>query len=124
VQDSHFPRKWTEKAFHREDSFSLGCIVISVGEMAHLGEWSRFRNEGQKFPREDPFSPCCTIISARGMAQLVEWSRKKKRDNYSSILRKNSIDSPWMMFYLLNGDDLPDITIVSGRMAQMTHFVS
>jgi hypothetical protein len=46
------------------------------------------------------------------------------RDNYSSMLEKNSLDSPWMMFYLLREDALPDLTDVSGRMAQMTQFVS
>jgi hypothetical protein len=38
-------------------------------------------------------------------------------DNYSSMLGKNSPDIPWLMFYFLRED-------VSGRMAQMTQFVS
>jgi hypothetical protein len=46
------------------------------------------------------------------------------KDNYSSMLKKNSPDSPWLMFYLLREDALPDLTDVSGRMAQMTQFVS
>jgi hypothetical protein len=46
------------------------------------------------------------------------------RDDYSSMLEKNSPDSPWLMFYLLREDSLPDITDVSGRMAQMTQFIS
>jgi hypothetical protein len=46
------------------------------------------------------------------------------RDNYSSMLGKNSPDSPWMMFYFLREDALPYLTNVSGRMAQMTQFVS
>ena len=46
------------------------------------------------------------------------------RDNYSSMLEKNSPDSPWLMFYLLRVDVLLDLTDVSGRMAQMTQFVS
>jgi hypothetical protein len=29
------------------------------------------------------------------------------RDNYSSMLEKNSLDSPWLMFYLLREDALP-----------------
>jgi hypothetical protein len=29
-------------------------------------------------------------------------------------------DSPWMMFYLLRANALPDLTTVSGRMAQIT----
>ena len=37
------------------------------------------------------------------------------RENYSSMLGKNSLDLE---------DDLPDLTDVSGRMAQMTKFVS
>jgi hypothetical protein len=44
--------------------------------------------------------------------------------NYSSMLGKNSPDSPWLMFYFLREDALPDLTDVSGRMAQMTQFVS
>jgi hypothetical protein len=39
------------------------------------------------------------------------------RDNYSSMLEKNSPDSPWLMFYLLREDALPDLTNVSGTMA-------
>jgi hypothetical protein len=46
------------------------------------------------------------------------------RDNYSSMLEKNSPDSPWLMFYFLRADALPDLTDVSGRMAQMTQFIS
>jgi hypothetical protein len=39
------------------------------------------------------------------------------KDNYSSMLEKNSRDIPWMMFYILRVDVLPDLTDVSGRMA-------
>jgi hypothetical protein len=46
------------------------------------------------------------------------------RDNYSFMLGKYSPDSPWMMFYFLRADALPDLIDVSGRMAQMTQFVS
>jgi hypothetical protein len=42
------------------------------------------------------------------------------RDNYSSMLEKNSLDSPGMMFYLLRAYSLPDLTDVSGRMAHIT----
>jgi hypothetical protein len=42
------------------------------------------------------------------------------RDNYSYMLEKNSPDIPWMMFYILREDALPNLTDVSGRMAQMT----
>jgi hypothetical protein len=42
------------------------------------------------------------------------------RDSYYSMLGKNGTDSPWMMFYFLRADALPDLTYVSGRMAQMT----
>jgi hypothetical protein len=45
-------------------------------------------------------------------------------DNYSSMLEKNSPDNPWMMFNFSREDALPDLTNVSGRMAQMTQFVS
>jgi hypothetical protein len=48
----------------------------------------------------------------------------KIRDSYSSMLKKNSPDSPWLMIYLLRADALPDLIDVSGRMAQMTQFVS
>jgi hypothetical protein len=46
------------------------------------------------------------------------------RDNYSSMPGKNSPDSPWLMFYFLREDALPNLTDVTGRMAQMTQFVS
>jgi hypothetical protein len=46
------------------------------------------------------------------------------RDNYSSMHEKNSPDSPWLMFYILWADALPDFTDVSVRMAQMTQFIS
>jgi hypothetical protein len=52
-----------------------------------------------------------------------EWSRIKNRDNYSSLLEKNSPDSSSLMFYFLREDVLPDITYVSGRMAQMIQFI-
>jgi hypothetical protein len=72
------------------------------------------------FPRADSFSPGCTLFSAGGMAQIGEWSRLRNQDNYSSMLEKNSPDSPSLMFYSLRADALPDLTDVSGRMAQMT----
>ena len=53
-----------------------------------------------------------------------EWSRLKNPDIYSSMLEKNSQDSSWLMFYFLRADALPDLTDVSGRMAQMTQFIS
>jgi hypothetical protein len=42
------------------------------------------------------------------------------RDNYSSMLDKNSPYIAWMMFNFLREDALPDITYVSGIMARMT----
>jgi hypothetical protein len=48
----------------------------------------------------------------------------KIRDGYSSVLEKNSPDIPWLMFYFLGEDALPNLTDVSGRMAQMTQFIS
>ena len=36
------------------------------------------------------------------------------------MLGNNSPYSPWMMFYFLREDALPDLIDVSGRMAQMT----
>jgi hypothetical protein len=38
------------------------------------------------------------------------------RENYSSMLGKNSPDSAWLMFYFMRADALPDLTYVSGRM--------
>jgi hypothetical protein len=70
-------RKWSRKSFPREDSFSLGYTVISVGGISQLGEWYRFNNQGQAFPRVDSFSLGCTIISVGGMAKLGEWSMLK-----------------------------------------------
>jgi hypothetical protein len=124
VQDSHFLWKWSGQSFPRADSFSPGCTLFSAGGMAQIGEWSRFNNQGQAFPRADSFSPGCTLFSAGGMAQIGEWSRLKNQDNYSSLLEKNSPDSSSLMFYLLRADALPDLTDVSGRMAQMIQFIS
>jgi hypothetical protein len=92
--------------------------------MVQLGEWSRFNNQGQTFPRADSFSPGCSLFSARGMAQLGEWSRFINQDNYSSMLEKNSPDSSWLMFYLLRADVVPYLIDMSGRMAQLTQFIS
>jgi hypothetical protein len=92
--------------------------------MAQIGEWSRFNNQGQAFPRADSFSPGCTLFSAGGMAQIGEWSRLRNQDNYSSLLEKNSPDSSSLMFHSLRADALPDLTDVSGRMAQMIQFIS
>jgi hypothetical protein len=117
VQDNHFLRKWFGQSFLREESFSLGCTLFSVREMAQLGEWSRFNNQGHTFPRVDSFSPGCTFFSVGEMAQLGEWSRLRNRDNYSSMLEKNSPDSSWVLFYFLRAYALPYLTDVSGRMA-------
>ena len=57
------------------------------------------------------------MTSVGGMAQLGEWSSVEFRDDYSSMLEKNSPDSPWLMFYILKADALPNLTNVSGRMA-------
>jgi hypothetical protein len=92
--------------------------------MAQIGEWSRFSNQGQAFARADSFSPGCTLFSAGGMAQIGEWSRLRNRDSYSSLLEKNSQNSSSLMFYLLRPNALPDLTDVSGRMAQMIQFIS
>jgi hypothetical protein len=46
------------------------------------------------------------------------------RDNYSSMIEKNSPDSPWLMFYFLRADALPDLIDVSGRMTQMIDLIS
>jgi hypothetical protein len=67
VQDNNFLRKWSGQSFPREDSFSPGCIVISAGGMAQLGEWYKFSNQGQTFPKADSFSPGFTMISAELM---------------------------------------------------------
>jgi hypothetical protein len=64
------------------------------------------------------------LFSAGGIAQIGEWSRLRNWDNYSSLLEKNSLDSSSLMFYLLREDALPDLTDVSGKMAQMIHFIS
>jgi hypothetical protein len=36
------------------------------------------------------------------------------------MLGKNSTDSPWLMFYFMMENALPNLTNVSGRMDQMT----
>jgi hypothetical protein len=124
VQENHFLRKWFGQSFPREDSFSLGCTLFSAGGMAQIVEWSRFNNQRQTFPRADSFAPSCTLCSAGGMAQYREWSRLRNRESYYSLLEKNSPDSSSLMFYLLRADALPDLTDVSGRMAQMIHLIS
>ena len=58
------------------------------------------------------------------MARGGEWSRLINQDSYSSFLKKNSPNSSSLMFDLLRADALPDLTNVSGRMAQMTQFIS
>ena len=58
------------------------------------------------------------------MAQGGEWSRLKYQDSYSSLLEKNSPDSSSLMFDLMRADALPNLTDVSGRMAQMIQFIS
>jgi hypothetical protein len=40
------------------------------------------------------------------------------------MLGNNSPDSPWMVFYFLREDALLYLTYLSGRMTQMTQFVS
>jgi len=97
--------------------------------MAQISEWSRFNNQGQAFPRAYSFSPDCTLFSAGGMAWIGngpdrECSRLINWDNYSSLLERNSPDSSSLMFYLLRADALSYLTDVSGRMAQMTQFIS
>jgi hypothetical protein len=92
--------------------------------MAQIGEWSRFNNQGQTFPRADSFSLGCSLFSAGGMAQIGEWARLRNQENYSSLLEKNSLDISSLMFYLLRAYALPDLTYVSGRMAQMIQFIS
>jgi hypothetical protein len=123
VWDSHFLRKWSRQSFPREDSLSPCCTLFSVVGMAQIGEWSRFNNRGQEFPREDSFSLGCTLFSAGGMAQIGEWFRLRNRGSYSSLLEKNSLDRSSLMFYLLRENALPDLTNVSGIMAQMIQFI-
>jgi hypothetical protein len=40
------------------------------------------------------------------------------------MLEKNSPDSSWLMFYLMRVDAPPDLTDLSGIMAEMTQFIS
>jgi hypothetical protein len=88
-------------------------------------EWSVLEvDAGQTFLRADSFSPGYTLFSVGGMAQGGEWSRLRNQDNYSSLLEKNSPDSSSLMFDLLRADALPDLTDVSGRMAQMIQCIS
>jgi hypothetical protein len=99
-------------------------VHFRVITMAQGGEWSRFNNRGHKFLRADSFSIGYTLFSVGGMAQGGEWSKISNQDNYSSFLEKNSLGSSSLMSYLLREDALPDLADVSGRMAQMIHFIS
>jgi hypothetical protein len=58
------------------------------------------------------------------MARIGEWSRLKNQDSYSSLLEKNSPVIPSLMFYSLREYVLPYLIDVSGRMGQMTQFIS
>jgi hypothetical protein len=46
------------------------------------------------------------------------------KENYSSMVEKNSPDIQWLMFYSMMADALSFITYVSGRMDHMTQFIS
>jgi hypothetical protein len=46
------------------------------------------------------------------------------KDNYFSMLGKNSLDSTWLMSYFMRANALLYLTDATGRMAQMTQFVS
>jgi hypothetical protein len=48
----------------------------------------------------------------------------KNQDSYSSLLEKNIPYSLSLMFEFLKADALPNLTDVSGRMAQMIYFIS
>jgi hypothetical protein len=107
------------------DSHSLGKIhSLQVALCLVSEEWSRFNNQGQTFLREGSFSLGYTLSSVRVMAQGGEWSRLINQHSYSSLLEKNSPDISSLMFDLLREDSLPDLTDVSGRMAQMIQFIS
>jgi hypothetical protein len=60
------------------------------------------------------------LFSAGGMFRIGEWSRLRNQDSYSSLLEKNSSDSPSLMFYSLRVNVFPYLADVSGGMAQMT----
>jgi hypothetical protein len=55
------------QTFLRENSFSPGYTLFSVGGMAQGGEWFE-----QLFLRADSFSPGYTLFSVGGMAQGEE----------------------------------------------------
>jgi hypothetical protein len=105
VRDGHFLRKWSEKSFPRENSFFLGCTLFSARGMAHIGEWSRFNNQGQTFSRANSVSPGCTLFSVGGMARIGELDKLRNQDSYSSFLEKNSPDSTSLIFYSMRVDD-------------------
>ena len=48
----------------------------------------------------------------------------ENKDSYSNLLEKNSPNSSSLMFDFLRADALPDLTDVSGKMAQMIKFIS
>jgi hypothetical protein len=54
----------------------------------------------------------------------VNGPSSKIRDSHSSMLEKNSPDSPSLMLHFSRADALLDLTDVSGRIAKMTQFVS
>ena len=58
-----------------------------------------FNNQGHAFLRADSFSPGYTLLGVGGMTQGEEWSRLRNQNNHSSLLEKNSLDSPSLMFY-------------------------
>ena len=106
------------------DSHSLGQIhSLQVALCLVPEEWPRVGNGlgsaiGDRHSLGQTHSLQVTLcLSVGGMAQGGEWSRLRNRDNYSSLLERNSLDNSLSMFYFLREDALPDLTYVSGRMA-------
>jgi hypothetical protein len=107
------------------DSHSLGQIhSLQVALCLVSEEWPKLGN-GPGSAIRDRHS-LGQIHSLQVTLCLVseEWSRLRNQDSYSSLLEKNSPDSSSLMFDLLREDALPDLTDVSGRMAQMIQFIS
>ena len=70
--------------------------MFSARGIAHIGEWSRFNNQGHAFPKANSFSPGCTLFSAGRMAQGGEWSRLSNQGQ--GFLRADSFSLGYTLF--------------------------
>jgi hypothetical protein len=113
------------------DSHSLGRIhSLQVALFLVSEKWPRVANDPGSVIRDKHSLGKTHSLQVTLCLVSEEWPRvgngpsSENQDSYSSLLENNSLDSSSLMFYFLREDVLPDITDVSGRMAQMIQFIS